>query len=81
MGIPACGWQYEILACSFCKKGQISCIWFPSAISIKRNITASLPGKGSVSKSRNIWIVKSGCSECGKSQDEVEKQFQKEGFA
>lgn len=80
MGIPAHGWQYGILARPFCKKGHISCMWFPSAVSIKRNITASLPSKGSVSKSRDTWIVKSGCSECGRSQEEIEKQFQKEGF-
>lgn len=80
MGIPAHGWQYEVLACPFCKKGQISCMWFPSAVSVKRNMTASLPGKGSASKSRDTWIVKSGCLECGKSQEDVDKQFRKDGF-
>lgn len=81
MSIPIYGWQYEILLCPFCKKGQINCKWFPSAISIKRNSTASLPGKGSVNKSRDTWIVQSGCSDCGKSQEDVEIQLRKEGFA
>lgn len=56
-------------------------MWFPSAVSVKQNKTTSLSGRGSISKSRDTWIVKSGCPECGKSQEEVEKQFQKEGFA
>jgi hypothetical protein len=55
-------------------------MWFPSAVSVKRNVTASLPGKGSLNKSKESWIVKSGCSECGKSLEDVEKQLRKEGY-
>lgn len=49
--------QYEILMCPFCHKGEISCLYFPSTISVKRNVTASLPSKGSISKSKDTWIV------------------------
>ncbi len=28
------GWQYEILKCPFCDKGEVSCKWYPSAVSI-----------------------------------------------
>jgi len=74
------GWQYEVLKCPFCDKGEISCKWYPSAVSIKRNATASLPGKGSVSKSKEVWLVLSGCKVCGKSQEEVESEFKKRGI-
>jgi hypothetical protein len=73
--------QYEFLVCPFCHKGEISCLYFPSAVSVKRNVTASLPGKGSISKSRETWIVQSGCINCGKGKDEVERELRKEGFA
>ena len=69
------GWQYEILQCPFCQKGAINCMWYPSAVSVKRNVTASLPGQGGVSKSKETWIVKSGCDKCGKTQEEVEKKL------
>lgn len=77
MGIPAHGWQYEMMMCPFCQKDTISCMWFPSAVSVKRNVSASLPGLGSLNKSRETWIVKSGCSGCGKSQEDVEKEMKK----
>jgi hypothetical protein len=72
--------QYEVLDCPFCHKGQISCLYFPSAVSNKRNVTASLPGRGSVQKSKEVWIMQSGCSNCGKGKDEVERELRKEGF-
>ncbi len=72
--------QYEILSCPFCHKGEISCLYFPSAVSVKRNVTASLPGRGSLNKSRETWIVKSGCLECGKSQEEIEKELKRGGI-
>ncbi len=73
----AFGKQYEQLACPFCQKGVIKCIYIPGAVSIKRAITASLPGKGTFHKSRDVWIIQSGCDECGKSKDEVEKELRK----
>lgn len=74
------GWQYEVLPCPFCDRGQINCKYFPSALSIKRNVTASLPGKGSIYKSKEVWIVLSGCGLCGKSREEVEKKLREEGI-
>lgn len=73
------GWQYEILKCPFCEKGEISCKWYPGAVSQKRSKTASLPGKGSFHKSKEVWIVESGCNICNKSKEEVEKEFKKRG--
>jgi len=74
------GWQWEILPCPFCEKGEISCKWYPSSSKVSLNKTASLPGQGSMSKSKEVWIVLSGCSKCGKSQDEVESELKKRGL-
>lgn len=70
--------QYEILPCPFCNKGEISCLYFPSVWSQKRTVTGSLPGKKSVSRSKENWIIKSGCSNCGKTQEEVEEKLKDE---
>lgn len=72
--------QYEELNCPFCDKGRIPCLYFPSAWSVKRKSTKTLPGKGSISKSAEVWIIQSGCNACGKSQEEVEKELRKEGI-
>jgi hypothetical protein len=72
--------QYEILSCPFCKTGQIQCIFYPGAWSEKRSGRNSLGRGVSVSKSSDIWVVQSGCTNCGKSQEEVEKELRKEGF-
>lgn len=73
------GAQYEILPCPFCTVGEISCIYFPGVWSQKMKRTKTLPGSGSASKSKEIWIVKTGCSKCGKSQEEVEKELKIQG--
>ncbi|MBI4009575.1 MAG: hypothetical protein HY361_00060 [Candidatus Aenigmarchaeota archaeon] len=72
--------QYEQLSCPFCDKGKIQCLYFPSAWSVKAKRTKTLPGSGSVSKSAEVWIIKTGCSACGKSQEEVEKEFRDKGI-
>jgi hypothetical protein len=80
MGYGVYGWQYEMIACPFCESGQISCKYFPSSVSISSNRTASLPGKGSVHKSKEVWIVLSGCPQCKKTRDEVEEELKKKGL-
>jgi len=71
--------QYEELACPFCDKGKIPCWYIPGAWSHKMKRTKTLPGSGSVSKSADVWLIKSGCSVCGKSQEEVERELRKKG--
>lgn len=71
--------QYEELSCPFCDKGRIACLYFPGAWSHKMKRTKTLPGSGSVSKSSDTWLIKSGCSICGKTQEEVEKELRKQG--
>lgn len=74
------GWQYEMLPCPFCEKGKIAGMWYPSAVSVRKNKTASLPGKGTVNKSKEVWIVKSGCGVCRKPMEEVEAEMKKQGI-
>jgi len=71
--------QYEELSCPFCDKGRISCLYFPSAWSQKAKTTKTLPGHGTLKKSAEVWLIQSGCSICGKSQQEVEKELIKKG--
>ncbi|MCM8803502.1 MAG: hypothetical protein NC827_09420 [Candidatus Omnitrophica bacterium] len=72
--------QYEELSCPFCDKGIIQCWYIPGAISVKRSGARSLPGKKVIEKSSDIWLIKSGCSVCGKSQEEIEKELKKKGI-
>jgi len=67
--------QPEELSCPFCNKGKIACIYFPGAWSVKRSVTATFGGKNRKIKSSDIWLIKSGCNSCGKSQEEVEKEL------
>ena len=71
--------QYEILSCPFCDQGRIPCLYFPSVWGEKSSGRSSL-GKGKkVTKSSDVWVIKSGCSNCNKSTEEVEKELRKKG--
>jgi hypothetical protein len=72
--------SYEELSCPFCDKGKIQCWFIPGAWSHKIKRTKTLPGGGSVSRSSDVWLIKSGCSVCGKSQEEVEEELRKRGI-
>jgi len=72
--------EYEELICPFCDKGIIQAWHIPASVSIKLRRTASLPGSKSYQKNPDIWLIKSGCSACGKSQEEVEKELRKQGI-
>jgi hypothetical protein len=71
--------QYEELSCPFCDKGKIQCWHIPGIWSEKRKVTATFGKTRYRSKSADMWIIKSGCSVCGKSQEEVEKELRKKG--
>jgi hypothetical protein len=67
--------QYEILKCPFCDKGEISCLYFPSAVSVHHVVT-SKGGRGNLKeRSKEIWLIQTGCSVCGKTKEEVEKKL------
>lgn len=71
--------QYEILPCPFCDKGQIQCLYFPSVTSERRRVSATFGAKKDRTRTSEAWIIQSGCSACGKSEDEVEKELKKKG--
>lgn len=72
--------NYEELPCPFCDKGRITCWFIKGAWGEKRKTTSTFGKAKFVSKSSDVWIIKSGCSVCGKSQEEVEKELKKQGM-
>ena len=70
--------QEEIWTCPFCEKDTIKVLVFPSVRSFKSSKTASLLGKGSFHKSKEVVLFQSNCSNCNKSKEEIEKWYQKE---
>ena len=71
--------QYEELACPFCDTGKISCGYVAGSWSVKSTGKNSLGSGKHVSKSSDVWLIQSGCSKCGKSSDEVEKELKRKG--
>ena len=69
--------QYEQLNCPFCDKGRITCLHFPSTKNIKMRSTATFGRTKAYSKSSEEWLIQTGCSACGKTADEVEKELKK----
>ncbi len=69
--------EYTELSCPFCDKGGIQAWYIPSAWTEKRTGRSSLGRGKSVKKSSDIWLIRSGCSICGKSQGEVEKELKR----
>ncbi len=65
------------IVCPFCGENTIKCLFRPSSSRFKRS-------RGSaISKNVTIWtkekyIVVSGCSNCGKSKEEVEEEFKRQ---
>jgi len=66
------------LACPFCDKGKIQCWYIPASFSVKQSRSRVIHGNKIV-KSADIWLIKSGCSVCDKSAEEVEKKLKEEG--
>jgi hypothetical protein len=67
--------EYEESTCPFCEKGKITALHFPSVKQEKRSITATFGSRRLIRKSKDVWIIQSGCNICGKSQEEVEKEL------
>jgi hypothetical protein len=72
--------QYEELSCPFCDKGRIQCWYIPGVWSEKSSGRSSLGSGKKVIKSSDTWLIRSGCSHCGKSQEEVEKELRKKNI-
>jgi len=72
--------EYEELICPFCEKGKITALHFPSVKQEKRSITATFGSRRLISKSKDIWIIQSGCNVCSKSKEEVEKELKRKNI-
>jgi hypothetical protein len=68
------------LSCPFCDKGKIQCWYIPSTTSFRSRSTATFGKTTKRIKSPDIWMIKSGCPSCGKSAEEVEKEFKNRGI-
>lgn len=71
--------QYEILPCPFCDKGQIQCLYFPSAWTETRSYAAG-KSKKTGHLSSEAWLIQSGCPVCGKTAEEVEKELKRKNI-
>lgn len=69
--------QYEQLSCPFCDKGRITCLYFPSVTSQRTKSTSTFGRTKEKRKSSETWLIQSGCSNCFKTQEEVEKELKK----
>ena len=67
------------LSCPFCDKGKINCLYVPSATKVRR-VSGSFGRGQHYSKSAEVWLIQSGCSVCGKSAEEVEKELKKKNI-
>lgn len=72
--------QYEELSCPFCDKGRIQAWYIPSTVTIKRTRTATFGSQKHFIRTKDIWMIKSDCNVCGKSQEEVEKELRRQNI-
>jgi len=72
--------DYEELPCPFCDNGKIQAWHIPSVSVIRTRPTATFGNRKKRETSSEIWLIKSGCSVCGKSQEEVEEELKKKGI-
>jgi hypothetical protein len=72
--------EYTELACNFCDKGRTQCWHIPSISVIRRRPIAAFSNTKKRVTSPDIWLIKSGCNVCNKSQEEVEKELRKKNI-
>jgi len=70
--------EYVKLNCPFCNKKTISAIYFPPVIQSMTTRSAGAGKSTKFFKTKEKYEINSGCSNCGKSQKDVEKAL-KEG--
>jgi len=70
--------QYEELSCPFCDKGIIGALLIAGTKSFHKDKSSTFGSKTRVTKTSDYWLIKSGCSPCGKSSDEVEKELRRQ---
>lgn len=72
--------EHTELSYPFCDKGKIQAWYIPGTTTIKKIVTATLGSRIQKRKTNYIWIIKSGCNVCEKSQEQVEKEFKKQNI-
>lgn len=72
--------EYEMWDCPFCGANTISILHFPKSVMVKRARTASLLGSKGYYTTPDTFIIRSGCTKCGKTADEVERSLKAEGL-
>ncbi|MEM5853544.1 MAG: hypothetical protein QW228_04205 [Candidatus Aenigmatarchaeota archaeon] len=72
--------EYVELSCPFCDKGKIQAWYIPGVTRVIKRPTATFGKAKKRVKDQDIWIIKSGCNVCGKSQEEVEKELKKQNI-
>jgi predicted RNA-binding Zn-ribbon protein involved in translation (DUF1610 family) len=72
--------EYEVWDCPFCGAETISILHFPKSVSVKQSRTASLPGSTNTRVSPDLYVIRGGCSKCGKAAEDVERKFKSEGM-
>lgn len=66
--------QEIMLECPFCGRKGVKSLYYPPSIRAKTS-RVSAGAKTKLYKINEIYEIVSGCSKCGKSQEEVEKAF------
>lgn len=70
--------EYTELPCPFCDKGKIQALYFPGALHEKRS--GGKRSIKSINRTSDNWIIKSGCSVCGKDQNLIEKKLREDNI-
>lgn len=66
------------IECPFCHKKTIKAYYWPPSREVKTSRSAGAGSKTKWYKVPERWHIASGCSNCNKTQKEVEKAFKKE---
>jgi len=63
------------IECPFCHKQTIKALYWPPSRETRTSSSASAGSKTKWIRVPERWVIISGCSNCGKSQKEVEKAY------
>jgi hypothetical protein len=59
--------------CPFCKKDAVKAIYYPPVLQMKKSRSAAAGTKTKFYHTKEGWEIISGCSNCGKSKEEIIK--------
>jgi hypothetical protein len=61
------------IECPFCKKEAVKAIYYPLVLQMKKSRSAAAATKTKFYHTKEKWEIISGCSNCGKSKEEIIK--------